>query len=74
MDLRFTPEQEARLVDIASRTGRNADELVREAVSQLLTEDTRFLEAVEKGFASLERGEFVAHEEVGRRIERIFRS
>jgi predicted transcriptional regulator len=74
MDVRFTKEQEARLAYVASRTGRNPDELVQEAVNQLLSENTRFLEAVEKGFASLDRGEFIAHEEMGKRLERIFRS
>lgn len=74
MDVHFTPEEEARLVDIASRTGKDADALVHEAVSLLLTENSKFLEAVEAGFSALDRGEFVTHEEVGQRLERIFRS
>ena len=74
MDVHITPEQEARLADIARQTGRNAEELVQEAVNQLLSEDTRFLKAVEQGFRSVDRGEFVTHEDVGARLERILRS
>lgn len=39
-----------------------------------LAEEARFLVAVEQGFAELDAGQFVFHEEVGRRIERRFRS
>ena len=73
MDVQFTPEQEARLADIAGRTGKDAGALVQEAVALLLDENAKFLEAVEAGFTSLDRGEFVTHEEVGQRIERVFR-
>ena len=74
MDVRFSPELEAKLADIAARTGRQAGELIQAAVSRLVDEEARFLEAVEKGFASLDRGEYVTHEEVGARLERLLRS
>ena len=74
MDVRFSPELEAKLADIATRTGRQAGELIQAAVSRLVDEEARFLEAVEQGFASLERGEYVTHEEVGARLDRLLRS
>jgi predicted transcriptional regulator len=74
MDVHITAEQEARLADIASRTGRQPDDLVQEAVNQLLTEHARFLEAVEQGFRSIDEGRFVTHEEVGARLARVFSS
>lgn len=74
MEVLLTPELEAKLTDIAVRTGRPATELVETAVSRLVDEESRFLEAVETGFTSLDRGDFVAHEDVGARIERLLRS
>ena len=74
MNVRMTPEQEARLADIASRTGKAADELILEALSRLLDEDARFLKAVDQGFESLDRGKFVTHEEVKARLDRVLRS
>lgn len=74
MDVHVTPEQEAKLIDIAARTGRQAGELVHTAVNRLIDEESRFLEAVEQGFASLDRGEYVTHEDVGARLERLLRA
>ena len=71
MDVHVTPEQEAKLVDLATRTGRQTAELVHTAVNRLIDEDSRFLEAVERGFASLDRGEYVSHEDVGARLARL---
>jgi predicted transcriptional regulator len=70
MEVHFTPEQQARLVQFASQIGRDAEQVVRDAVDLLLT-DARFAEEVRKGFASLDRGDFVEHEEVGARINRL---
>ena len=74
MNVRITPDQEARLADLASRTGKDADELIQEAVTRFLDEDARFLKAVEDGFESLDRGQFVTHEEVRARLDRVLRS
>jgi predicted transcriptional regulator len=42
-------------------------------VANTLADEARFLEAVEQGFAELDAGQFVSHEDVGKRIERQFR-
>jgi len=72
VEITLTPEEEAQLSRVASLSGRDAEALVHEAISRLLAEDARFLEAVDKGFASLDRGEYLEHEEVGRRLEQLF--
>jgi predicted transcriptional regulator len=72
VDVHFTPEQESQLSAIASRTGTNPEQLVRDTVARLLENEAHFIEAVRKGFASLDRGEYVTHEDVGRHLERLF--
>ena len=72
MQVHLTPEQEARLVELAARDGRSPDQLVQEALYRFFEADSDFVEAVIKGLASLDRGESLTHEEVGRRIDRLF--
>jgi len=74
MEVRFSPEKEARLQDFATRTGRDASQLVVEAVDRLLEYDARFIEAVEAGRAAARRGELLDHDEVVARIEGMFQS
>jgi predicted transcriptional regulator len=47
------------------------DELARQVLSRYLEDDTRFIEAVNVGLAAAERGDFVEHEEVGRKLKQI---
>jgi predicted transcriptional regulator len=74
MEVSLSPEQEAQLQRIASRTGKDAESLAQEAINHLLEHEERFIEAVEKGPASLDGGEFVSHQEVKRRIESLLQS
>ena len=74
MQVHLTPEQEARLVELAARDGRSPDQLVQEAFDRFFEADSDFVEAVMKGLASLDRGEYVSHEEVGKRIDRLFQA
>jgi predicted transcriptional regulator len=73
MEVQLTPEEQAQLAQVARRTGRNAEEVAREAIHSFLQYEKTFIEAVEKGLASLDRGEHVSHEEVGKRIEKLFK-
>jgi hypothetical protein len=41
---------------------------------RLLENEAHFIEAVRRGFDSLDRGEYLTHEEVGQRLERLFPS
>jgi len=72
MQMHLTPEQESRLVELAARDGRSPDQLLQEALDRFFAAEADFVEAVMKGLASLDRGEGLTHEEVGRRIDRLF--
>ncbi len=39
MEVHFTPEQEAQLVHLATKTGTDAERLVKDAVSRLLLQE-----------------------------------
>jgi predicted transcriptional regulator len=74
MEIRFSSDQEAHLRALAASTGRSADEVVREAVARFLDDDTRFAEAVQRGIAAADRGEFVPAEQVWEGVENILQS
>lgn len=74
MQVRFTPEEEAQLSQIAVQSGTNAEDLVKEAALQLLEEDARFRAAVRKGIDQANRGEFIEEEEMDARVKRMFPS
>jgi predicted transcriptional regulator len=73
MQLNFTPEQQAKLEQIAARAGANPEQLVANVVARYLDEEARFLAAVEKGIAAAERGEFIEEEEMDARVEAMFK-
>ncbi len=74
MEIQFPPEMEEQLNSLAVESGRGTVQLVVEMVASQLGYDAWFRREVEKGIASLDRGEFVEHAEVGKRIERILSS
>ena len=74
MEVSVTPELEEKLAQSAARVGRRPGDLVQEVVAQYVEEEARFIEAVKRGEDALERGEFLTHEEVGKRLERFLRS
>jgi predicted transcriptional regulator len=71
MEVHLTPEQEAELSELASRKGRDANTLAQEISALYLKQEARFVEAVKRGIASAERGDFVEHDEVLARIDRL---
>ena len=73
MELRLEPEKEAQLAQIAARRGLKTDELAQQVLSRDLEDDTRFIQAVNLGLAAADRGEFVEHDEVGAKIQKILR-
>jgi predicted transcriptional regulator len=74
MEVHLSPEKEAHLQQVATRTGKNAAQIVEEAVDRMLEYDTRFIQAVEEGRASARRGDLLEHDDVVERIEQMFRS
>ena len=73
MEVHFTPEQEAHLAKIASTTGTNPEELVKDATLRLLQEDAHFRAAVQEGIAQADRGEFIEEDEMDARFEEMLR-
>ena len=71
MEIQLTPEQETQFSQLADEEGRDKAELIHEALSRYLVDEARFIAAVKKGFDSLDRGDYVSHEEVGARIEEL---
>lgn len=74
MEVNFAPEIEEKLAQTAAQPGRNPDELVQEVVARHFDEERRFIEAVNRGEAALQRGEYLTHEQVGQRLERFLRN
>jgi predicted transcriptional regulator len=74
MEVHLNPEQEARLHQLASRTGMNPEQMLEQAVDRMLDYDEHFLAAVEEGRAAARRGELLEHDEVVERIENMLRS
>jgi hypothetical protein len=73
MEVEFTSEQQARIASYANRTGKDTAQVVRDAVDLMLA-DNGFIEGVEKAVASLDRGEYLDHEEVGQRLKKLLES
>jgi len=74
MEVYLSQNQEAQLTDLAARTGRATDELVRDAVAQLLSHDEWFKEQVQIGVDQIARGEFLEEREMDARVDRMLRS
>ena len=72
MEVHLTADREAKLHQLATRTGKDTAQVLEEAVDRLLEYDARFIQAVEEGQASARRGELLEHDEVVQRIQRMF--
>jgi len=73
MEVNFTPEQEARLEEIAATAGIDAARLVKRAAQRVLEVDERFRAAVRQGVAQADRGKFIEEEEMDARFEQMLR-
>jgi len=73
LEVHFTPEQEAKIAEIANSKGTDPENLVKDLLSRCLDEEEQFLTAIERGLAAAERGEFVEESEMDARVERMFR-
>jgi len=68
MEVHIThPELEAKLTQSAAHQGRHPDELVQDVLANI---SMRKLVS-SRGEASLRRGEYLTHEEVGHRLQRF---
>ena len=71
MGVHFPPDVETRLQQVPSANGKDAEQLVKETVARMLENQARFIAGVQRGVERADRGEFVEHNEVLRRIDRL---
>jgi predicted transcriptional regulator len=69
MEVHLSPDLQAKLAQLASRQRRDSEALVVEAVQHMVNYNEWFIREVEKGIAAADRGEFVDHDKVRRRVE-----
>lgn len=74
MEVHFSRKTETKLTQAAAQSGRPAEEYVRDLVERFLDDDIAFRDAVRRGFASLDRGEFIDEEEMNSRVKRLLQS
>ena len=74
MEVHFTPDIEAQLQQLATSTGTEPEQLLKDAALRLLQEDAQFRAAVRKGIEQADRGEFIEEEDMNSRVERMFPS
>lgn len=74
MQISLEPNLEARLNQIASESGKAANQVVEELVANYIDHDAWFKQEVNKGLLSLDAGKFVSHDDVRRQIDRILAS
>jgi predicted transcriptional regulator len=73
MEIELLPRQVAELTEIAAQTGRGTDELVRQAVDQMISENEWLRQEAKIGIEQVERGDFLEEEEMASRVERMLR-
>ena len=74
MEVHLSADQQARLDGLATDKGCEAGVLAREAINRYLEQESRFVEAVSLGEAELAAGKYLSHDEVGLRIQQMFRA
>jgi predicted transcriptional regulator len=68
MEIQFTPEQEARLDQIARVEGIPSSKLVEQAAVSLIEDDERFRQAVRRGISQADRGLLIEEDEMDQRV------
>jgi predicted transcriptional regulator len=74
MEVHFSPDVETRLQQVAVANGKDAEQLVKDAVTRMLENQARFIAGVQRGIEQADRGELLEHQEVRDRIDRLFHS
>jgi predicted transcriptional regulator len=74
MEVHLPPELQAKVDRAAAENNSVAEEYVKQLVEHYLDHDAWFRQQVKKGLDQLDRGEFLTHEEVGIRVDKMFRS
>ncbi len=72
MEVKISPDLQAKLTRLATERGRDAQSLVQEAIEKLVDYDEWFLREVESGLAAADRGELIDQEDVRKLIDRRY--
>jgi predicted transcriptional regulator len=73
MEVHFSPDLQAKLNRAAAENGSDTDGYVQQLVEHYVDHDAWFRQKVRKSLEHLDQGEYLTHEEVGERIDRMFR-
>ncbi len=64
MEIPLSPEVEASLKQLATQSGQTPAQVLQGLIDDKLAYRKSFLERIDAGLASLNRGEFLTHEEM----------
>jgi predicted transcriptional regulator len=73
MEVRFSPDIETRLQQVALANGKDAEELVKDATVRMLDNQARFVAGVEQGIAAADRGQVIDHKDVVTRVNDLLK-
>jgi len=73
MEVHFSPDIETRLQQGALANGKDAEQLVKDTVLRMLENQASFIAGVEKGIAAADHGELIEHQDVLKRVNRLFK-
>lgn len=73
MEVQLKPELQAKVERAAAENQSEPAEYVQQLAENYVEHDTWFRQQVKTGLKQLDRGEFLTHEEVRSRIEKILR-
>jgi predicted transcriptional regulator len=73
MEVHLSPELQVKVERAAAENKSGAEEYVKQLVEHYVDHDAWFRQQVTRGLEQLDRGEFLTHEEVGDRIDQMFR-
>jgi predicted transcriptional regulator len=74
MEVHLKQEIQERVDRAAKENNSGPAEYVQQLVEHYVDHDVLFREQVKKGLDQLDRGEYLTHEEMGARIDQMFRS
>jgi predicted transcriptional regulator len=74
MEIDLPRELQEKVNQAAAENNSDAQAYVKQLVEHYVDHDAWFRQQVKKGLQQLDRGEFLTHEEMGARIEQMFRS
>jgi predicted transcriptional regulator len=64
MEVHFAPDTEAQLKRFAASKGKDAAQVVEEAIARMLQRQAGFIEGVNRRIAAADRGDLLEHDEV----------